>query len=252
LFVPTTLCHTCCCFIAFASARPRIPSALPALKPASPPIFLRLHRDPWGLIFRVSPQTIVELFPSQLGNTTPSSLEHYSSKQQHRRKVCCVFPSVLQGNTYLRQATGSIAGKSDHLLAFRLSADAHSCPSHESASTATPRGYFPPSPDHSPATATVLHAASRSHETSSPDCVAHRFVCPCTFPVAFPVRGPCIGADQGLSALLCLFIYARKPIYFPPLAGFSCSGTSCEHQHSINIIRFSATGRSNSQLLENE
>lgn len=176
MFVPTTLCHTCyccCCFITFASARPRIPPALPALKPASPPIFLRLHRDPWGLIFRVSPQTTVALFPSQLGNTTPSSLEHSSSKQQHRRSlfspVLCSTQSVLRvpvstlkGNTYLRQATGSIA------------------------------------------------------------------------------------------ALLRLFIYARKPIYFPPLAGFSCSGTSCEHQHSINIIRFSATGRSNSQLLENE
>lgn len=73
------------------------------------------------MIFPVSPQTTVDLFPSQhyFSPTTTTTSTLPSVRYFVRRKVCCcVFPSVLQGNTYLRQATGSIAGKSDHLLAF--------------------------------------------------------------------------------------------------------------------------------------
>lgn len=101
--------------------------------------------------------------------------------------ACCVLPSTLPTDTRPRRPEPrNPAGESTtpvvrNRLSTRIPVHRHP-PNLEDLSRL--------SSGLTPWTAAVLHAACRPHETSSPDCAARCFVCPCTFPRCIRIRHP--------------------------------------------------------------
>jgi len=121
------------------------------------------------------------------------------------RTAYCELPPTPQ--EYLRHAAGNTAGKSSALGSSSMSV-------HPSTNPRSPLAPFPEDPSLPTTGRPRLQCFMQPAALTRP---RRRIVLPTAlfaaapFPQAFPVRGPCIGANLVTQLSLCRFIFAREP-----------------------------------------